>query len=135
MTVLSDIAAKIKAECPVFQGRVNISRNFDNPEPTVLPECWVAPGDTTWDENTTVNITTQLATVLVDIKYAVKMEDETEQVDHHLVARRQLTAALLGYLVGTGSLPLEHESDIRLAVVEGYVIWRLTMRYEEHDRG
>lgn len=135
MTILSNIAAKIRSECPVFENRVSISRNYDNPEPTVLPECWVAPGDTTWAENTTVNITTQLATRAIDIKYAVKMEDETEQVDHHAMALSQLIASLLGYQVGTGELPLELETDIRLSVEDGYVIWRLSMRYEEHDRG
>lgn len=135
MSLLGDIVARIKTNCPEFSNRVSIARSLNNPDPTVLPECWVHRWISVANgPSTTFGKVTQAATRQVGVMYATAMEDEGDSVDHHEAARDELMTTLLGYEVGSAPLPLEFINEEFVKIEEGYTIQRLVFGFIEHIR-
>ena len=130
MTVLSSVIDQLKAECPTFSNRVSLARSLNNPEPTELPEAWVYRWASAASTDLPLNIVTQTRTTQIVVQIAVKLEDETEGVDHYAAIQNEVDAALLGFIPTDSVSPMYSVKEEVEEIAEGYSVHRLVYALE-----
>jgi len=136
MSVSSEIVARISANAPIFQGRVSVARNINNPTPTALPEAWVHRWTKIAGPNSTTNFTVQAISAEVSVLIATAIEKD-DGVDHADIAEKQVLATLIDrtFEVGPSNEPLEMARVEIVDVLDSHQTIRVTFRFTEYVRG